>query len=222
MTVQINGSGSISGINVGGLPDGIVDSDMIANATIATADLADGAVTAVKSSGIGKVKDQFFSPCDGSVIALSDGNHTLDNVTGVQTDTYSYVDINGSHFTYTPPTGTTNVIYEYTFNWATVDAHAIAHFGLYLDGTEVTNARFTTSCQSYVDDVVTFKWGFNIGGTANAATGRLASWTSAKEIKMQWREYGSGDEAKLNQTYYFNGSTSNQFHQPSIGLTAIG
>ena len=222
MTVQINGSGSISGINVGGLPDGIVDSDMIANATIATADLADGAVTAVKSSGIGKVKDQFFSPCDGSVIALSDGNHTLDNVTGVQTDTYSYVDVNGSHFTYTPPAGTTQVIYEYTFCWATVDAMPIAHFRLYLDGTEVTYSRFTLSTQSYPDDLVTFKWGFNIGGTANADTGRLASWNSAKEIKLQWREYGSGDEAKLNQTYYFDGTTDYHFHCPRIGITAIG
>ena len=42
MAIQINGDGTITGINVGGLPDGIVDTDMIANS----------AVTSAKSSGI--------------------------------------------------------------------------------------------------------------------------------------------------------------------------
>ena len=31
MAIQINGNGTITGISVGGLPDGIVDSDMLAN-----------------------------------------------------------------------------------------------------------------------------------------------------------------------------------------------
>ena len=47
MAIQINGNGTITGINVGGLPDGIVDTDMIAN----------NAVTNAKATGIagGKV-----------------------------------------------------------------------------------------------------------------------------------------------------------------------
>ena len=43
MAIQINGNGTITGISVGGLPDGIVDTDMIANS----------AVTSAKSSGLG-------------------------------------------------------------------------------------------------------------------------------------------------------------------------
>ena len=43
MAIQINGNGTITGINVGGLPDGIVDTDMIAA----------NAVTSAKSSGLG-------------------------------------------------------------------------------------------------------------------------------------------------------------------------
>ena len=43
MAIQINGNGTITGISVGGLPDGIVDTDMIANS----------AVTTAKSSGLG-------------------------------------------------------------------------------------------------------------------------------------------------------------------------
>lgn len=43
MAIQINGDGTITGISVGGLPDGIVDTDM----------LAANAVTAAKSTGLG-------------------------------------------------------------------------------------------------------------------------------------------------------------------------
>lgn len=44
MPISINGSGTVTGVSVGGLPDGIVDTDM----------LADGAATAVKR-GAGSV-----------------------------------------------------------------------------------------------------------------------------------------------------------------------
>ena len=63
MAITINGNGTITGISVGGLPDGIVDTDMIAaNAVatakiaddaVATAKIADNAVTSAKSSGLG-------------------------------------------------------------------------------------------------------------------------------------------------------------------------
>ncbi len=63
MPVVIKGSGTVEGIAVGGLPDGIVDTDMIATnavvtakiaaGTIATADIADAAITAPKIVGAG-------------------------------------------------------------------------------------------------------------------------------------------------------------------------
>ena len=43
MAIVINGSGTVTGISVGGLPDGIVDTDMLANS----------AVTSAKASGLG-------------------------------------------------------------------------------------------------------------------------------------------------------------------------
>ena len=45
MPIAINGSGTITGVSVGGLPDGIVDNDMIANTTIAEGKLAAGVNT---------------------------------------------------------------------------------------------------------------------------------------------------------------------------------
>ena len=53
MAISINGNGTITGISVGGLPDGIVDTDMIAANAVATAKIADNAVTSAKSSGLG-------------------------------------------------------------------------------------------------------------------------------------------------------------------------
>jgi hypothetical protein len=53
MAIQINGNGTITGISVGGLPDGIVDTDMIAANAVATAKIADSAVTSAKASGLG-------------------------------------------------------------------------------------------------------------------------------------------------------------------------
>jgi len=43
MPIAINGSGTLTGVSVGGLPDGIVDTDMLAN----------NAVTAAKATGVG-------------------------------------------------------------------------------------------------------------------------------------------------------------------------
>ena len=61
MPITINGDGSITGLSVGGLPDGCVDADTLAagaavpaDGSITTAKLANGAVTADKASGTAK------------------------------------------------------------------------------------------------------------------------------------------------------------------------
>ena len=48
MTITINGNGTVTGISVGGLPDGIVDTDMLADTAVSTAKIADTAVSTVK------------------------------------------------------------------------------------------------------------------------------------------------------------------------------
>lgn len=53
MTIVINGDGTITGLAVGGLPDGVVDTDMLAANAVATSKIADNAVTSAKSSGLG-------------------------------------------------------------------------------------------------------------------------------------------------------------------------
>ena len=55
MAITINGStNTLTGVAVGGLPDGIVDTDMLAANAVATAKIADDAVTAAKATGSAK------------------------------------------------------------------------------------------------------------------------------------------------------------------------
>jgi hypothetical protein len=66
MAIQINGNGTVTGISVGGLPDGIVDTDMIAA----------NAVTTAKSSGRHTYKKH-------TQINLDTGSLTSATVTGI-------------------------------------------------------------------------------------------------------------------------------------------
>ena len=54
MPVTINGDGSITGLSVGGLPDGSVDADTLASNAVTTTKIANSAVTADKATGTAK------------------------------------------------------------------------------------------------------------------------------------------------------------------------
>ena len=63
MPISINGSGTITGVSVGGLPDGIVDTDMIAAAAVTAAKRGPGTilqiVNASTASAVGNSTDTF-------------------------------------------------------------------------------------------------------------------------------------------------------------------
>ena len=179
---------------------------------------------ATKQNGCERiVLEQFFSPCDGSVIATSAGDVTLPTVTAKQDLTTSYADITGSSITYTPPTGTTQVIYEFYVYKASSDDHSLHHQKLFIDSDEVTKARFTHRGTSNFDGTrIVYKWGINIGGSADTTVGRLASWTSGKTIKCQAREYDSSHETAFHETGGWDGGSGAHLSLPCLGITAIG
>ena len=180
---------------------------------------SDGTISIAKNPR--RILEQFFCPCDGSTITTSNGDITITDKDDVQLLTTSYVDVAGSSIAYTPPTGTTQVIYEYQFAHGRVDDTPTGHYKLYIDSDEVTDARTSFAAQ-YGNGVFSIKWGINIGGSAVTATGRQASWSSGKTIKIQAREYSSGSEGALNQVSVWDGGATDTFHRPSIGITAIG
>ena len=184
-----------------------------------------GNVEARKVNGCQRiVLEQFYTPCDGSVIATSAGNITVPNVTAALDVGESWGDVTGSAITYTPPTGTTQVIYHFHFVYIghTGDT-GFTSFRLMLAGTEVTDARRHESATADYAQTNNYQWGFNVGGSANAATGRVASWSSGKEIKLQAYDYSSGNDSFLHQLNYWEGSNVTDFPvKPCIGITAIG
>ena len=174
-------------------------------------------------TGSGRILEMFGGICAGQTFDVLSGSYTLGNVTGVQNLTTAYEDVTGSSITYTPPAGTKNVIYKYTFLLSRGDANAIIHGRVYLDSDEILYRRFTVGNVSIYGIMTTVVASFQCNAASeDLNTGALTSWTSAKTIKIQGREYSGTNEASLHQSYLWDGITSNQLHKPSIEIMAIG
>ena len=169
------------------------------------------------------VLEKIWVPCDGRSITTKSGNNmSITNVTGLQTfPGTNYYDLNGSSIVYTPPTGTTLVIYEYAFQIARWDAYGICHFKFQIDSTVITNSYFSISGNGQLENLIHFKFPINIGGSTNSDTGQLASWGSSQALKLEGRRYGGSNAQYIHQTEYSDGSGTARFHQPCVGVTAI-
>ena len=187
-------------------------------------DAANGNVLTSTSGSSIQVLEQFMSPADGSSFATSNGTVTTQNVTSTLSLTTSFQTLDGSQITYTPPTGTTLVIYECQFTVRSEDDNAILGGHLRIDSDTILESRFgLRGSQNYSDHLYHFKFGINIGGSASATTGRVASWTSGKTLKLELNEYDSSYEWVANILGNY-GSDGHQgaVRRPQIGITAIG
>ena len=169
------------------------------------------------------VLEKIWVPCDGRSITTKSGNTmSISNVTGLQQFAgTSYSDCAGSNITYTPPTGTTLVIYEYAFQQCRQDSHGIGHYKFNISGTVISNSYFSISANAQLEDIIHFKFPINIGGSTNADTGQLASWGSSQVLKLEGRRYGGSNAQYIHTTEYSDGTGSARFHQPCVGVTAV-
>jgi DnaJ-class molecular chaperone len=175
------------------------------------------------TKGTGRILEMFCGICVGQTFQVLSGTYTLENVTGVQNMTTTYTDITGSSITYTPPEGTKNVVYKFSFLHDRHDTNPLSHFRTYLDDDEIIYRRFSIGMPSSYGQMTTHVATFQCNASAtDFNTGALTSWTTAKTIKMQGREWGSSNESKLHETHHFDGSTSDQFYAPSLEIMAIG
>ena len=172
------------------------------------------------TTGASQILEQFYVPCNGYTVNTAHGTRTVETVSGVQNLSTTYVDLTGSTITYRPPTGTTIVVYKFHFHHTTHDADGFAHYRFYIGSDEVTYARITRSHE--FQGKVTHEWPIQIGGSADTDAGVLASWNSDLVLKIQVREYGSSNEAKLHVTNNWDGGSTDMFSMPLIGITAIG
>ena len=121
MPIAINGSGTVTGISVGGLPDGIVDTDM----------LAAGAVTAHKRGA-------------GAILQVV---QTFKNDSFSTTST-SYVDITGFSVTITP-SSTSNKILLLNFAGLSTDGNSsVQYINLLRGSTAIAQPSVSTGFSS--------------------------------------------------------------------------
>ena len=79
MAIVINGSGTVTGISVGGLPDGIVDAGTLATDSVDSAELIDGAIDAAHlASGVG-----------GKVLQVVEANGTTQTSASITNNTWT-------------------------------------------------------------------------------------------------------------------------------------
>jgi hypothetical protein len=74
MAIVINGSGTVTGLSVGGLPDGVVDTDTLANTTVTAAKVAADVATQAEldAAGVGGATGVDFN--DNVAVRLGTGN----------------------------------------------------------------------------------------------------------------------------------------------------
>ena len=134
MPMTISGSGTITGLSVGGLPDGIVDTDMIAA----------GAVTGAKQAA-------------GSVIQVtSSGNITSPDFADSST---SYVTTSCAH-SITPTSASNKILVlvamDFSFVSTNSGGHSYPRVALYRGSTEITAAEYQMRVDSSASNC---QWG---------------------------------------------------------------
>tara|TARA_R100001460_G_scaffold74233_1_gene115285 strand:+ start:426 stop:1037 length:612 start_codon:yes stop_codon:yes gene_type:complete len=185
-----------------------------------------GATHSLSSLGVtgpGTVLQQIYGVCDGRTVS----GVTFQNVTTHQDLTTSFADITGSTVSYTPPAGTTTVVYTFSFHHKGVDNGGISHYQFNIDGNDVDNYRRTMSGQHGNDHHVDrFVLEFPILIDSSIASDdfvnlKLKSWTSARTLKMRAREYNSSYDARLHSNNWWAGSGASGTDALSIPTLSI-
>lgn len=139
MPISINGTGSITGLSAGGLPDASITADDIASNAVTTAKVNDAAITSVKVN-------------DGSITysKLSDSSTEADNV--AKRTAKAWVNFNG--------TGT--VAIRDDFNVSSITDNALGDYTVnYSSSLSNSNYVIAGAARSTVDNGCVFALDFN-------------------------------------------------------------
>jgi hypothetical protein len=169
----------------------------------------------------GGILEYLSNPCDGSIIVGRSGSYTWPNVTVAQNiELVTYINVAGSSISYVPPAGATKVTYIFQYAHTFFNADALLHYNFFIDSNEVQYARYNTRAIDYFENRATFQWSIGIGGTPNNNTGRLASWTTPKILKLMSRAYSTSKKGKLHTTSTWNGAGTDMFSMPVLTIIA--
>ena len=166
--------------------------------------------------------------CDGRSIEVSSGTYTLGNVTAYQDLSTGYVDVTGSSIAYTPPSNANHVLYRFDFGWDAINSAGISHFKLMIDNVEVIPAYKCISSNysgnhghHHGHHMESVFYNFDLTASSDdAANGKFASWTSAKTIKVQAREYNSTYQGAVHHNVYYGTFSTSQYTRPTLTIKA--
>ena len=170
MPVTINGDGSITGLAVGGLPDGSVDADTLASNAVTTDKIANGAATQAKRTYAA-----------GEVIKITYGHLGLDKSV-TQSSFQDVVTVNAAQ-TYS----NSNMLIVTNFGgYLGGSADSRAAHSIWRDGTQLTHNEYAIFRSSSV---------YKNAQTTHAFLDTGVSDTSSHDYKFRARkEGGTGDD----------------------------
>jgi hypothetical protein len=189
MAVVINGSGTVTGISVGGLPDGIVDSGTLATNSVDSAELIDGAVDAAHlASGVVGDNTPSFSVTNSSSQSYSSDTWHKVVLDTEQHDTDSAFD-SSTNYRFTVPSGEGGT-YVFTGQVAHDDMVNTGHVDvtLYKNGSQVTAATVRDYAQ------VAFSYNMHIPFTFTLDL-------AASDYVELWARHGMGGTRYISPTY---------------------
>lgn len=181
----------------------------------------------------GEVIEEISATCDGTTVSVLSGDYTMTNVTAVQNGSTTYTTITGSSISYTPPAGTKRVYYRFWYHFDVSENSGISHHIMQIDGTNVygsasqVSSNYASSNWHHAAFPISVEYTINCDASSNsAAGGQFTSWTSAKTLRVQYREYSGSYESRLHYNNWWNGSgssshTNYQIMKPHLTIRAI-
>lgn len=208
------------------VPDNSVGSGKLVNGAVTTNKIANGAITSAKIASGAVATSNILEVvpilADGQDITINGNTYNITGPTGLTGLSTTHTVIVGSSVSYTPPSGAVAVMYEFMFFPTFHDSYSIAHYMMRIGGTDIENSKISVS-GTYNETPTLYRYIIPIGGTADANTGRQATWTTAKTLDVTGREYTSSYEGYVHGPVYWDGTGwSGTPFTPSVVITAFG
>jgi len=200
MAIVINGSGTVTGISVGGLPDGIVDSGTLATNSVDSAEIADNAVGLAQMAG----------GTDGNIITYDTSGNPVVVATGSDGQILTSAGAGAVPAFEAAPGGGKIIGYQYstdgTIRDGTAGSEAVTGLTFSYTPSAVTSRLFVTL-------FVCVK-SFKINGSNNHLKYRVRTGTTTGGTEMAhsfWGMYESEVRVFINQ----GGQTYTFIHHPN-------
>lgn len=215
------------------IASGLTTTSSINTSGIITATTFSGNITDRTEFAPGEVIETISSSCDGSTVVVRSGSYAMTNVTAEQNGTNSYATVTGSSISYTPPAGTKRVHYRFWYHYDVTQNSGISHHIMQIDGTDVYGSSNTVSSNYASTDwhhagfPISIEYTINCDADSDDANNaKFTSWTSAKTLRVRYREYSGSYESRLHYNTWWNGSGSsgspnNQIMKPHLTIQAI-